>query len=151
MVLPAVLGAHLVRVQASLALAAFATRLHAGARLDDARQFPKKRLLECHPTSIARREVILIAVAGVVIGGLARGTSLQWALVRQRTTGDHQPLCGSGAFALPPRLPRPLTISMATGPFSPSRTVKRLQALGPSDWRHAVTDCQGGFGRRPRP
>src|SRR5215831_16137193 len=104
MVLPAVLGAHLVRVQASLALAAFATRLHAGARLDDARQFPKKRLLECHPTSIARREVILIAVAGVVIGGLARGTSLQCALVRQRTTGEHQPLCGSGALALHPRL-----------------------------------------------
>src|SRR5215813_12396856 len=102
--MPAVPGAHLVLVHPYLSLAAFKTRLNAGARLDDARQFPKRRLLECHPTSIARREVILIAVAGVVIGGIARDTSLQWALVRQRTTGDHQPLCGSGAFALHPRL-----------------------------------------------
>src|SRR5262249_37086001 len=46
----------------------------------------------------------LIAVAGVVIGGIARGTSLQGALICQRTTGDHQPLCGSGALALHPRL-----------------------------------------------
>src|SRR5262252_8360511 len=102
--MPAVPGAHLVLVHPYLSLAAFKTRLNAGARLDDARQFPKRRLLECHPTSIARREVILIAVAGVVIGGIARDTSLQGALVRQRTTGDHQPLCGSGAFALHPRL-----------------------------------------------
>src|SRR5262249_55420890 len=102
--MPAVPGAHLVLVHAYLALAAFETRLNACARLDDARQFPKRRLRECHSPSIARREVILIAVAGVVIGGIARGTSLQWALVRQRTTGDHQPLCGSGAFALHPRL-----------------------------------------------
>ena len=44
-----------------------------------------------------------------------------------------------------------VTISISTGPFSPSRTVHRLQTLGSSDWRHAVTDCQGAFGRRPRP
>src|SRR5262249_56646665 len=87
-----------------LSLAAFETCLNAGARPDDARQFLKRRLLECHPTSIARREVIMIAVAGVVIGGIARGTSLQCTLVCQRTTGDHQPLCRSGAFALHPRL-----------------------------------------------
>src|SRR5262249_3698115 len=40
---------------------------------------------------------------------------------------------------------------MATGPFSPSRTVNRLHAGGLSALRHAVTDCQGACGRRPRP
>src|SRR5215510_12338633 len=102
--MPAVPGPHLILVHAHFTLAPFETCFNAGARLDDARQFPKRRLLECHPTSIARREVILIAVAGVVIGGSARGTSFQGALVRQRTTGDHQLLCGAGAFALHPRL-----------------------------------------------
>src|SRR5215471_15810264 len=102
--MPAVPCAHLVLVHAYLAFAAFETRLNAGTRFDDARQFLNRGLLECHPTSITRREVILIAVAGVVIGGIARGTSLQRALVCHRTTGDHQPFCGSDAFVLHPRL-----------------------------------------------
>src|SRR5215471_7711566 len=102
--MPAVPCAHLVLVHAYLAFAAFETRLNAGTRFDDARQFLNRGLLECHPPSIARREVIMIAVAGVLIGGIARGTSLQRALVCHRTTGDHQPFFGSGAFALHPRL-----------------------------------------------
>src|SRR5713101_6642863 len=102
--MPAMPRAHLILVHTHFALAAFETRLNAGARLDHPREFPKRRLLECHPASIARREVIMIAVVGVVIGSIPRGAWLQRALVRQRTTGDHQPLCGSGAFALHPRL-----------------------------------------------
>jgi len=39
----------------------------------------------------------MIAVVGVVIGSITRGAWLQRAIVRQRTTGDHQPLCGSGS------------------------------------------------------
>src|SRR5215510_4492336 len=47
---------------------------------------------------------VMVAVAGVVIRGIARGTSLQRAIVCHRTTGDHQPFCGSGAFVLQARL-----------------------------------------------
>ena len=46
----------------------------------------------------------MVAVAGVLIGGIPRGTGLQRPVVRQGTPGDHQPLLGSGAFALDPRL-----------------------------------------------
>src|SRR5688500_2747323 len=102
--MPALPGAHLILIHAHLAFASFETRLNAGARLDHSRQFPTRRLLECHPTSIARREVIMIAVAGIVIRGIARGASLQPAFVRQRTPGNDQPLFGSSAFALHPRL-----------------------------------------------
>ena len=57
-----------------------------------------------HGCPMCRRQIVMITVAGVVIGSITRGPSLQRALVRQRTTGDHQPFCGSGAFALHPRL-----------------------------------------------
>src|SRR6266849_7777669 len=70
------------------------TRLNAGARLDDARQFRKRGLLECCRSPMCRRKVVMIAVAGVVVGGIARGASLQRAIVRQWTTGDHQPFFG---------------------------------------------------------
>jgi len=46
----------------------------------------------------------MIAVAGVLIGGIPRGTGLQCPVVRQGPTGDHQPLFRSGPFALDPRL-----------------------------------------------
>jgi len=46
---------------------------------------------------------------------------------------------------------RHVTISISTGPFSPSRTVNRLYACRLSAFRHSVTDCHGDFGRRPRP
>src|SRR5712691_11368799 len=38
-----------------------------------------------------------------------------------------------------------------TGPFSPSRTVNRVHPSGLREWRQALTDCHGGFGRLPRP
>src|SRR5882672_9491276 len=104
MVMPALPRAHLVLVHAYLSLASFETRLNAGARLDDARQFRKRGLLECCRSPMCRREVVMIAVAGVVVGGIARGASLQRAIVRQWTTGDHHPFFGSGAFALQARL-----------------------------------------------
>src|SRR5437660_4902488 len=102
--MPAVPGAHLILIHTHFALASFAARLNAGARLDHPCEFPTRRLFACHPASIARREVIMVAVAGVVIGSITRGARLQRALVRQWTTGDDQPLFGSGAFALHPRL-----------------------------------------------
>src|SRR5215831_7323335 len=104
MVMPALPRAHLILVHAYLSLASFETRLNAGTRLDDSRQFRKRGLLECCRSPMCRREVVMIAVAGVVVGGIARGARLQRALVRQWTTGDHQPFFGSGAFALQARL-----------------------------------------------
>src|SRR6266571_5353671 len=50
-------GAHLVLVHAHLALAPFEARFHAGARLDHARRFPTRRLLERHLTPIGRCEI----------------------------------------------------------------------------------------------
>src|SRR5262249_40767646 len=97
-------GPYLVLVHAHFALASFEARLNAGARLDDACQVRKRGLLECHCGPMRRCEIVMIAVAGVVIRGIARGTRLQRTIVRQRTTGDHQPLLGSGAFALHPCL-----------------------------------------------
>ncbi|MEE9148542.1 MAG: hypothetical protein V3U27_14200 [Candidatus Tectomicrobia bacterium] len=46
----------------------------------------------------------MVAVAGVLIGGIRRGLGLQCPVIRQGTTGDDQPLFGSGPFALDPRL-----------------------------------------------
>src|SRR5262245_50676634 len=92
--------AHLVLVHAYLALASFETRLNGGARLDDSRQFRQRRFLECHRGSMCRREVIMIAVAGIVLCGIASGASLQRTIVRERAPGDHQPLFRSSAFAL---------------------------------------------------
>src|SRR5712692_6126827 len=85
-------GAHLVLVHPRLALAPFEARFNAGARLDDPRQFPKRRLLERHLAPIRRREVIMIAMPGVLIGGIPRGAGLQGTVVRERTPGNHQPL-----------------------------------------------------------
>src|SRR2546427_6620248 len=102
--MPALPGPHRVCVHAHLAFASFAARFKAGARLDDARQLRKRGLLECHCGPMRRREIGMITVAGVVIRGIARGTRLQRTIVRQKTTGDDQPLLGSGAFALHRRL-----------------------------------------------
>src|SRR5215475_2077708 len=104
MVMPAVPGTHLILVHAHFTLASLETRLNADARLDDPRQFRKRGLFVCDGCPLCRRQIVMIAVAGVVIGGIPRGPSLQRALVRQRTTGNDQPFCGSGAFALHPRL-----------------------------------------------
>jgi hypothetical protein len=58
-----------------------------------------------------------------------------------------EPSMGESSFKgrLPPLGGSPVT-SMLTGPFSPSRTVKCLQADGWSAWRQAVTDCHGALG-----
>src|SRR5437667_8957244 len=102
--MPTLPGAHLILVHSDLALTPFEAGFKARARLDDPCQFPKRRLLERHLASIRRREVIMVAVALVLIGGIPRGAGLQGTVVRERSPGDHQPLLGSRAFALDPRL-----------------------------------------------
>src|SRR5262245_10105393 len=46
---------------------------------------------------------IAIAIAGILLTGLARGLCLQHPVVREGMTGDHQPLLRPGAFALQAR------------------------------------------------
>src|SRR6476660_6172256 len=102
--MPALPRAHLVLVHAHLALAAFEARLNAGTRLDHTRELRQRRLCQLYLTYTGRREVVMVTVAGVLIGGIARGTGLQRPVIRQRTTGDDQPLFRSDPFALDPRL-----------------------------------------------
>jgi hypothetical protein len=102
--MPALPGAHLILIHADFALASFKTRFNTGTCFDHPRQFCQRRFFERHLGPIRRREVIMVAMLGVLIGGIARGTGLEGPVVRQGTTGDHQPLLGSWAFALDPRL-----------------------------------------------
>jgi hypothetical protein len=57
-VMPPLPGADLILVHADLAFASFEARFNTGARLDDPRQFPKRRLLARHLAPIRWREVI---------------------------------------------------------------------------------------------
>src|SRR5919106_3653155 len=102
--MPTLPGPHLVIVHADFALASFEARLNAGTCLDDPCQFRQRWLLEGDLTSLRRREVVMVAVVGVLIGGIPRGLGLQCSVIRQGTTGNHQPFLGSTAFALDSRL-----------------------------------------------
>src|SRR5881296_3795258 len=104
MVMPAVPGAHLILIHSCLTFTSFEAGLNAGASLDDPCQFPKRRLLELRLGPTRRCEIILVAVAGVLIRGIPRGAGLQRPVVRKGTTGDDQPLGGSCSFALQPCL-----------------------------------------------
>src|SRR6516165_4828252 len=71
---------------------------------DDTRQFCERgrRQLPCgHP---CRTDVVTIAIASVLLGGIRRALRLPRAGVRERTSGDHEPLVGSRAFAFEPCL-----------------------------------------------
>src|SRR6266852_5518019 len=102
--MPALPGTHLVFVHAHLAFASFEARFNARASLDYPCQFPKRRLRERYRTPSSRREVVMVAVALVLIGGIPRSTRLQCPVVREGPPGDDQPLLGSRAFALEPCL-----------------------------------------------
>src|SRR5215471_346571 len=102
--MPALPGPHLVFVHAHLAFASFEAGFNARARLDHPCQFSQRRLRERSRTPSGRREVVMIAVALVLLGGIARGTGLQYSVVREEPTGDDQPLLGTRAFACQPCL-----------------------------------------------
>ena len=79
----------------------------------------------------------MVAIPGVLIGGIARGAGLQRAVVREGPTGDHQPLLGSGAFAFDPRLHPALDHLDGHRPFLavshrqtyPGRRIERLAPM----------------------
>src|SRR5262249_17576872 len=89
----------------------------------------------------------MIAVAGILLGGIARGTGPPWAVVRERLPGDDQPFLGAGAFALDPRLhPAPDHLDLYW-PFLPvsHRQVRPhlcVEALAPL--RHRLPRRLGG-------
>src|SRR6266436_4421942 len=134
--MPALPGTHLVLIHTHLAFASLEARFDASTCLDDSRQFSKRRLLERYLRPTGWREVILIAMPGVLIGGIARGAGPQCAVVRERLPGDHQPFLGSGAFALDLRLhPAPDHLDLYR-PFLPVshpqvRPRLRIEALTP--------------------
>src|SRR5215813_13942928 len=68
--MPALPGTHLILVHAHLALAPLEAGFNTGASLDHTRQFPKRRLLERHLAPSHRREVVMVAITGVLIGGI---------------------------------------------------------------------------------
>ena len=74
--MPALPGAYLISVHACFTLASLKAGFNTGASLDDPRQFPQRRLLELRLGPTCRREIILVAVAGVLIGGIPRGMGL---------------------------------------------------------------------------
>src|SRR6266849_8329128 len=102
--MPALPGPHLVFVHAHLAFASFEARFNTSARLDHPCELPKRRLLKRSRTPGGRREVVMVAVALVLLGSIPRGTGLPCPVVREGPTGDDQPLLGSRAFALEPCL-----------------------------------------------
>src|SRR5215813_13347011 len=102
--MPTVPGPHLILIHARLTLASLEARLDASARLDDPRQFFQRWLFDLHTGHRRRIYVILVAMLGVLIGGIARGMGLPRAVVRKRAPFDHQPLLGAQAFAFEPCL-----------------------------------------------
>src|SRR6266446_8765862 len=102
--MPALPGPHLVFVHAHLAFASFEARFYASASLDHPCQFPQRPLRERSRTPSGRREVVMVAVALVLLGGIPRGMGLPCPGVREGPPGDHQPLLRSRAFALEPCL-----------------------------------------------
>src|SRR5438876_508634 len=87
-VMPPLPGADLILVHADLAFASFEARFNAGARFDDPCQFPKRRFLERPLRLTGRCEVILVAMLGVLIGGIPRGAGLQGTVVSYKRSCD---------------------------------------------------------------
>ncbi|HSX82416.1 MAG TPA: hypothetical protein VLQ80_28120 [Candidatus Saccharimonadia bacterium] len=102
--MPALPGAHLVRVHPHLALAAFATRFHAGPRLDDPRSLGQRRLFPRQRGPSRRREIVMVALARSLIGGSPRGARLQRPGIHQGPAAGDEPCRRSAPLALAPRL-----------------------------------------------
>src|SRR5207249_10595684 len=87
-------GPHLVGIHSRFSLSSLEAGFDADARFDDPRQLGQRGLLQPRRGGLRRGQVVGIPVAGVVIGGIPRGLRFPPVLVRERTTGHHQPLLG---------------------------------------------------------
>src|SRR5262249_8632172 len=104
MVMPTLPGTHLVFGHAHLAFASFKACFNARASLDHPCQFPQRRLRERSRTPASGWELGVVGVAPFLPGGISGGPGLHYPAVREGPTGAPQPLLGSRAFALEPRL-----------------------------------------------
>src|SRR5262249_11816029 len=104
MMMPALPGAHLVRIHPRLPLPAFETRFNARACCDDPRQLGERGPPELSLGHTSRAEVVPIAIADVLIDSIWRGRRLHGALVRQWTPENHKPLVRPRPFPLQTRL-----------------------------------------------
>src|SRR5438067_13538313 len=102
--MPVLPGAHLIRIHSDFALASCKTRFNTGTCFDHPRQVCQRRFFERQLGPSRRREVIMVAMLGVLIGGIASGAGLDGPVVRQGTTVDLYPLFGSWVCSLDPRL-----------------------------------------------
>src|SRR4029453_12738513 len=143
--MPALPRAHLVFVHPRLSFSSLKAGFNAGPRFDDPRQFRQPRLLQLRLGHPRRSEIIVVAIAGILIRGIPKDAGLH---VRSSTRGRRgTPSHSSGPVRLRSRRvwTRRVTISISTGPFSPSRTVKCVHPAEPSDCRQPPTDCHGTF------
>ena len=60
---------------------------NASTSLDHPCQFPKRRLRERSRTPNGRREVVMVVIALVLIGGISRGTGLPCPIIREGPPG----------------------------------------------------------------
>src|SRR5919197_6262879 len=92
MMMPALPGAHLIRIHPRLPLPSFETRFNARACCDHPRELGERG----HPSPALghtrRAEAVPIVIADVLIDSIWRGLRLHGALVRQWTTENHKPL-----------------------------------------------------------
>src|SRR5262249_9449256 len=102
--MPTLPGTHLVFVHARLTFASLETGFNADTRFDHARQLRQRRFLQLHVGHACWSEVIPVAIPGILIASIPRCLGLQRPVIREGTTGDHQPLRWSRASALQARL-----------------------------------------------
>src|SRR5215470_16597230 len=102
--MPALPRAYLVFVHPRLSLSSLKAGFNTGPRFDDPRQFRQPRLLQLRLGHTRRSEIIVVAIAGILIRGIPRGAGLHRPVVYEGTTGDHQPLVGPGPLAFETRL-----------------------------------------------
>jgi hypothetical protein len=102
--MPALPRAHLVCVHPRLSLSSLKAGFNAGTRFDHPRQFRQQRLLHLRLGYTRWSEIIAVAIAGIVIRGIPRGTGLHRPVVCEGTPGDHQPFVGPCPFAFETRL-----------------------------------------------
>src|SRR6266700_3415145 len=95
-----------------------------------------KKILSTYLGNLSH-EVIMIAMPGVLLGGIPRGAGFQGTVVRERSPGDHQPFLGSRAFALQTRR------------HAPCGHLDRHRTFLPVSSRH-VGPRLGGEGLAPR-
>src|SRR5215471_14054794 len=94
---------------------------------------------------------IPVAIAGVLIAAIPRGLRLPRAVVRERTTGDHQPFLGPCPFAFQPRLHPSgdhLDRNRAFLPVSHAHVCPSLCSAGLTPRTHRLP---GGFWSTPTP